>query len=223
VDGCKKVNKDLSFLANQGVLLLPVGLTGSLKNNTTHHMELWNNFISHALDYLSKENKSTVHPTTEESASETPEELLEKAYQSIRSELAGQLARCAFVYDGITGTPCYRSLFGLCIKFRIVGVIDNSFKHCYIRYMKAQLMIKTRRILSENAFVEAVIWKVPQPVIGSTHNFKYRLSFVIDGISQLRYDNEDHKHAGAVETFYSFTSPEQLLSDFWYDVDNWEA
>ena len=93
--------------------------------------------------------------------------------------------------------------------------------------MKAQLIIKTRRILSENAFVEIVIWKVPQPVIGSTHNFKYRLAFVIDGICQLRYDNEagkgDHKHTGAMETFYFFTSPEQLLSDFWYDVDNWET
>jgi hypothetical protein len=113
------------------------------------------------------------------------------------------------------------------IKFKAVGVIDNNFKHCYIRRMKAQLLIKTRRILSENAFVEAVIWKVPQPVIGSTHNFKYRLAFVIDGICQLRYDNEagkgDHKYAGAVETVYYFTSPEQLLSDFWHDVDNWEA
>ncbi len=93
--------------------------------------------------------------------------------------------------------------------------------------MKAQLIIKTRRILSENAFVEVVIWKVPQSVIGSMHDFKYRLAFVVDGICQLRYDNEagkgDHKHVGDVETPYCFTSPKQLLSDFWQDVDNWEV
>ncbi len=93
--------------------------------------------------------------------------------------------------------------------------------------MKAQLIIKTRRILAENAFVEVVIWKIPQPVAGSTHNFKYRLSFMIDGICHLRYDNEagkgDHRHVGAVETQYFFTSPKQLLSDFWQDVDSWET
>ncbi|MFO7884658.1 MAG: DUF6516 family protein [Desulfobacteraceae bacterium] len=93
--------------------------------------------------------------------------------------------------------------------------------------MKSELLIRTRRILAENAFVEVVIWKIPQPVAGSTHSFKYRLAFVIDGICQLRYDNEagkgDHKHLGIVETPYRFISPKQLLSDFWQDVDNWEA
>ena len=93
--------------------------------------------------------------------------------------------------------------------------------------MDAKLIIKTRRVLTENAFVEVIIWKVPQPVVGSTHSFKYRLAFVIDGTCQLRYDNEtgkgDHKHVGAVETPYRFTSPKQLLIDFWQDVDNWEG
>jgi hypothetical protein len=43
----------------------------------------------------------------------------------------------------------------------------------------------------------------------------------------LRYDNEagkgDHKHAGADEVAYPFTTPEQLLADFWADVDSWRA
>ncbi|WP_371747516.1 DUF6516 family protein [Caballeronia sp. Sq4a] len=43
----------------------------------------------------------------------------------------------------------------------------------------------------------------------------------------LRYDNErgkgDHKHVGAVETPYAFTTPEQLMADFWSDVDQWRA
>jgi hypothetical protein len=41
----------------------------------------------------------------------------------------------------------------------------------------------------------------------------------------LRYGNEagkgDHKHVSAVETDYRFTTPPQLLADFWRDVDEW--
>jgi hypothetical protein len=42
----------------------------------------------------------------------------------------------------------------------------------------------------------------------------------------LRYDNEagkgDHRHLGAVETPYRFTTSSQLLADFWRDVDAWK-
>ena len=65
----------------------------------------------------------------------------------------------------------------------------------------------------------------PQPVQGSSHAFKYRLAFVVNGICVLRYDNEvgkgDHKHIGSVEYAYVFTSPRRLLADFWSDVDAW--
>jgi hypothetical protein len=41
----------------------------------------------------------------------------------------------------------------------------------------------------------------------------------------LRYDNEagkgDHKHLGGEEASYAFTTPAQLLADFWNDVDHW--
>jgi hypothetical protein len=41
----------------------------------------------------------------------------------------------------------------------------------------------------------------------------------------LRYDNEagkrNHRHVGAVETAYRFATPDQLLADFWRDVDQW--
>ncbi len=41
----------------------------------------------------------------------------------------------------------------------------------------------------------------------------------------LRYDNEagkgDHRHIGAVETPYRFTTPDALLADFWKDVETW--
>lgn len=42
----------------------------------------------------------------------------------------------------------------------------------------------------------------------------------------IRFDNEagkgDHKHLGALESPYRFTSPSALLQDFWETVDAWE-
>lgn len=60
---------------------------------------------------------------------------------------------------------------------------------------------------------------------GSAHSLKYSLAYVVDGVCVLRYDNEagkgDHRHVGAVETSYQFTSVSQLLKDFWNEVDIW--
>ena len=89
--------------------------------------------------------------------------------------------------------------------------------------MAAELLIDERFVLSENAFVEIVVWRLPKPVRASVHGFKYRLALVEHGICVLRYDNEagkgDHRHGGRSEEAYRFTSPENLLADFWKDVD----
>lgn len=41
----------------------------------------------------------------------------------------------------------------------------------------------------------------------------------------LRYDNEagkgDHKHIGSEELPYRFVDMDQLLDDFWHDVETW--
>jgi len=91
--------------------------------------------------------------------------------------------------------------------------------------MNANLMLNERYVLSENAFVEMVVWLVYSPLSGSRHGFKYRLALVVDGNCVLRYDNEagkgDHKHIGEDEMPYILTSPEALLDDFWNDVAKW--
>jgi hypothetical protein len=93
--------------------------------------------------------------------------------------------------------------------------------------MKAELLLKQRVILDDNRFAELVLWQLPTAVPGSTHAFKYRLAFVVNGDCVLRYDNEagkgDHKHTGNAETLYQFESPRRLLADFWHDVDLWSA
>ena len=69
-----------------------------------------------------------------------------------------------------------------------------------------------------------VVWRLPSPISGSRHGYKYRLALVVDGSCVLRYDNEagkgDHKHLGEEQTTYIFTTPQALLNDFWNDVNH---
>ena len=85
--------------------------------------------------------------------------------------------------------------------------------------------MRERVVLSERSFAEVRIWRVPKPVPGSEHSFKYALAYVVDRVCVLRYDNEagkgDHRHLGEDESPYECTTPEQLLADFWSDVDRW--
>jgi len=90
---------------------------------------------------------------------------------------------------------------------------------------RAGLLLKERRVLGEDRFVDVVVWRVPKRVPGSAHDFKYRLAFVVDEVCVLRFDNEagkgDHKHVGAEQMPYQFTTQEQLVADFWQAVENW--
>ncbi|MBX9746164.1 MAG: hypothetical protein K2X34_04635 [Hyphomonadaceae bacterium] len=93
--------------------------------------------------------------------------------------------------------------------------------------MRATLLYRERLVLSETAFVEMVVWRLPFPLAGSAHSLKYRLALVSDGACVLRYDNEagkgDHRHVGARETPYRFADLETLQRDFWADVDAWRS
>ena len=88
-----------------------------------------------------------------------------------------------------------------------------------------EVLARERHVLAEDAFVELVVWRVPRSVQGSTHRLKYRLALIVAGRCVLRDDNEtgkgDHRHVGTVETAYAFRRYEELLADFWADVDEW--
>lgn len=87
--------------------------------------------------------------------------------------------------------------------------------------MKATLIRKTRDQYRDG-IIEVVIWQVPEPVPPSEHPFKYRLVYIANGERVIGYDNErgkgDHKHIGGQEQAYAFTTPAQLLADFWRDI-----
>jgi hypothetical protein len=91
--------------------------------------------------------------------------------------------------------------------------------------MKAKLLVDRRIAISETAFAEMVLWKVPTPVRASNHAFKYRLALIVDGRCVLRFDNEagkgDHMHIGGVERSYGFVDPDRLVADFMTQVNRW--
>jgi hypothetical protein len=98
----------------------------------------------------------------------------------------------------------------------LVGIVSN---------MKAVELVQRRITFSEDAFAELVLWRLSKPLAGSIHRYKYRLAYVVEGVSVLRYDNEggkgDHRHYGATEETYSFSTPERLIADFQRDIARW--
>jgi len=88
--------------------------------------------------------------------------------------------------------------------------------------MKATRAFYDRGEFPDGAIVEMTIWKVPAPVSGSAHAFKYSLFYGYPGKRVVGYDNErgkgDHRHRREVEEPYTFTTVEQLMNDFLTDV-----
>ncbi len=77
--------------------------------------------------------------------------------------------------------------------------------------------------MSDGSVLELVIWRVPKPVEGSAHGYKYRLFYGRKGERIVGYDNErpkgDHRHVEGVEAPYAFSTVEHLVRDFLADVD----
>lgn len=97
-----------------------------------------------------------------------------------------------------------------------VGIITNT---------KARVLLDERIAQGDNGFAELRITLVPAPVRGSGHAFKYSLSLVMEGVCELRFDNEagkgDHYHRGGKELPYRFTTMPELLDEFWRQVEQW--
>ncbi len=89
--------------------------------------------------------------------------------------------------------------------------------------MKARLIQRRKLTLPDGGTVEYVIWKLPHPVMGSHHQYKYRLYFGKDGIRIVGFDNErgkgDHCHLDGQKFPYQFTNVDDLLNDFFGEIE----
>lgn len=100
----------------------------------------------------------------------------------------------------------------------LVGMIAN---------VEADLLHRERFDFDDGAILEMVIWRVPTPVVGSRHPYKYRLFYGRPGKRLVTYDNErpkgDHRHVGSREESYAFTDVETLIRDFLSEVERWRS
>ena len=82
-----------------------------------------------------------------------------------------------------------------------------------------------RQRFSDRVLIETAIWRVPKPLRGSVHYFKYRLGLVVDGICVMRFDNEagkgNHKHVEGIEYPYVFSGIRALQRDFRLEARGW--
>ena len=88
--------------------------------------------------------------------------------------------------------------------------------------MRADLLHRERLDFDDGGVVEMVLWRVPEPVPGCRHAYKYRLYYGMAGKRIVGYDNErgkgDHRHRRGHQAPYRFTTVEQLIGDFLADV-----
>lgn len=91
--------------------------------------------------------------------------------------------------------------------------------------MQATKLLHRRDEIAPGAVVELVLWRVPAPVPGSLHPYKYRLAYVVDGVCVVRFDNErgkgDHWHYGDTEQAFAFAGVDALLADFQKMIARW--
>lgn len=84
--------------------------------------------------------------------------------------------------------------------------------------MKAALLHREKHVLPDGSIIEMVIWRLPTPIPGSRHPYKYRLYYGRDGARIVGFDNErgkgDHCHLDGVEHPYGFVTVEELMRDF---------
>lgn len=89
--------------------------------------------------------------------------------------------------------------------------------------MKAKLLQKLKRTYGDG-IIEIAIWQVPEAITPCSHNYKYRMVYIVNGIRLVGYDNErgkgDHCHYSDLEKSYQFMNIATLNRDFWRDIDN---
>ncbi|MCK9381479.1 MAG: DUF6516 family protein [Sulfuritalea sp.] len=93
--------------------------------------------------------------------------------------------------------------------------------------IRATPIYRHRVDFDDGAILEIVVWRLPTPIEGCSHSFKYRLFYGSAGKRLIGYDNErpkgDHRHNDDREELYSFESPEKLIDDFLRDVEDRRA
>jgi len=87
---------------------------------------------------------------------------------------------------------------------------------------KATLIVHERRIDASGGILEIKMWRVPDPVKPSRHEYKYSMFYGATGCPtcgiRQRAGQRRHMHIAGTEKPYTFRSLDQLLADFFAEV-----
>ena len=87
---------------------------------------------------------------------------------------------------------------------------------------RARLLIHRKEVDDYGNIVELKIWRV-EPTEDKPFGLKYSLAYIVQGERVVGYDNAerkgDHRHIKGKEQSYQFLSVEQLVRDFFEDVE----
>jgi len=87
----------------------------------------------------------------------------------------------------------------------------------------AERIFYDKFVFADGAIREMSIWKLPEKNMERPHGLKYSLFYGYPGTRLVGYDNEqgkgDHRHYEAYEEPYTFTTVENLITDFKRDIE----
>ncbi len=89
--------------------------------------------------------------------------------------------------------------------------------------MSATLLHREKYVDADGDLIELVLWQVPRSA-AYPEGLRYRLAFVLAGTKRptVLYDNHHpkghHRHRGAAQIAYTFSTVDRLLADFLADV-----
>jgi hypothetical protein len=87
----------------------------------------------------------------------------------------------------------------------------------------AEMIFEEKGFYSNGAIFQIRVWKLPKRTPERPHGLKYSLFYGRPGERIIGYDNEtgkgDHRQYRNHQEVYIFRTFEQLLADFWRDVE----
>ena len=90
--------------------------------------------------------------------------------------------------------------------------------------MKSELVIYKKVTDELGNTIEIKIWQV-RPSADKPHGYKYSLVYIVNDTRVIGYDNAerkgDHRHYGQIEKGYDFKDIDNLLEDFYKDIEKY--
>ncbi len=92
--------------------------------------------------------------------------------------------------------------------------------------MPAELIVYKKVVDELGNIMEIKAWQLPEITSDKQHGIKYSMVYIVNYERVIGYDNAegkgDHRHYGKTEKHYEFKGIDQLLEDFYNDIEQYK-